>query len=352
MNLYSLLKPLIFKLDPEDAHNFFKKIVTCKLISPSINFFLDQFCSFKDDSLRQKIFDMEFDSPLGIASGYDKNAEMIQFLTSIGFSFVEIGSVTLNPQNGNPRPRIFRHEKEMSIQNMMGFNNIGALEIKKNLNHEFKVPIGVNIGKNKDAKDALKNYESSFNHLKNSGDYFVFNLSSPNTPNLRDLQNKTFIKEISQIIKNHNKPSFIKISPDMDKVSLFSVCEALLDSKLSGIICSNTTIDYACVNSAINQGGLSGEVLKIKSRKMLKLISSSFFNDFKMNSKILISVGGISDADEAYCRIRLGANLIQIYSGIIYNGPMIVKKINYGLSKMLKIDGFKNINEAIGIDIN
>lgn len=313
------------------------------------------YCSV-NENLSQDIHGLHFYNPVGLASGYDKNGEAIRALASLGFGHIEVGSVTHMPQDGNPKPRLFRHITEQSIQNAMGFNNVGVRGVLANLKevYPFCIPIGINIGKNKNIAqgDSLKNYELSLDALKDYGDYFVFNLSSPNTPGLRDLQNEGFISELLCMANGiTKKPLFIKISPDMEIDSMLSICQKAIDYGVSGIIATNTSIDYSLVSEPAKRdgacfGGISGKALATKSKGILKILGEHFHK-----KTTLVSVGGINSADEAYERIKLGASLVQILSGMIYEGPNLASSINKKISAKLKEDGFKSIEDAIGVGL-
>ena len=346
--MYRRIKKYIFKLDPENAHKITENLL---IIAQAMSFVLERlarrFCVV-DERLKSKVCGLDFYNPIGLAAGFDKNATMTKGLLSLGFGFIEIGTITPKPQDGNPKPRIFRFERENSIQNAMGFNNDGSSEILRRVNriYPFAIPLGINIGKNKitEPEKTLFDYKKLVSAFKNSGDYFVVNLSSPNTPNLRDLQNEEFVKTLfSEITQQTDKPIFLKISPDMQIDSMLKVCESAINCGASGIIATNTTIDYTLLSGAKDFGGISGEVLKKKSREVFSILSENFFD-----KTTLISVGGVNDGDEAYERIKLGASLVQVYSAMIFEGPALISEINKGILRRLEEDGFKNINEAIG----
>ncbi|STQ85842.1 dihydroorotate dehydrogenase (quinone) [Helicobacter muridarum] len=357
MSFYRQLKPLLFKIDPEKAHNLVTKLMS---ITPKLHllesYLVASYCKVYDN-LSQDIHGLHFYNPVGLASGFDKNAEFIRSLAGIGFGFLELGSITQMPQNGNPKPRIFRHIEEESMQNAMGFNNIGARGMLANLkkHYPFSIPLGINIGKNKDLvlSDSLKNYELSLDTLKDHGDYFTFNLSSPNTPNLRDLQNESFVGELISMAREvTNKPLFLKISPDMEVDVMLAVCQKAIDCGINGIVATNTTIDYNVIANPIKKndvaiGGISGKALCEKSRTVLKILGQNFFG-----KTTLISLGGISDANELYTRLGLGASLVQLMTSFIFHGPSLIANINKELSHKLEVDGFKSISEMIGKDIS
>ncbi len=345
---YENLKKIMFKLEPETAHMLagigLKLIGNCP---PLFNICTKR--NFIDNPiLSQEIFCTTFANPVGLAAGFDKNGEYIKAAAALGFGFSEIGTVTPKPQDGNPKPRLFRLIEDNSIQNAMGFNNKGSYYMIQQLKKLkfFNYPIGINIGKNKitPQNEALKDYETLFKAFKNYGTYIVINISSPNTPGLRDLQNEKFIQEVFKIGKAiTTKPILLKIAPDMSKEAAINLCKVAIESGADGIIATNTTIDYSLTANAKDFGGISGELLKEKSFEIFDAIAQEFYG-----KTLLISVGGIDSAKEAYRRIKAGASLVQIYTSLIYKGPSIVKDINKGLIKLLKQDGYTNIKEAIG----
>jgi dihydroorotate dehydrogenase len=343
-----IFRDLLFKFDPEMAHNIFASIFTTLSYAPqSLNYFIEKNFVI-DKQLNQKIFNKDFLNPVGLAAGFDKNATMAKSLCAFGFGFLEFGSVTKIAQNGNAKPRLFRYKKEKSLQNAMGFNNDGAFKIASRLEkiYPFSLPIGINLGKNKwiENNDSIKDYVFLVETFKDIVDYFVINISSPNTKNLRDLQNKDYIKELlSSITQISNKPILIKIAPDMDIKSCVDLCVYAIENNASGIIATNTTNDYSLLENAKDFGGISGAVMKDKSTKVFKAISKELFGKCT-----LISVGGISNSEDAYERILHGASLVQIYTSIIYEGLSVVKNINQGILDRMKQDGFSHISQAIG----
>ncbi len=347
---YDSIKPLLFKLQPENAHH----LAECVLRLPNIcqipfNPFLESHF-ITDESLKQELFGRTFLNPVGLGAGFDKNATMIRGIQTLGFGFTEIGTVTPKPQAGNPKPRMFRHIEEESIQNAMGFNNDGAYKVVKRLQarYPFTTPIGVNIGKNKitPEKEAINDYTHLIKSFNGLGDYFVINISSPNTPGLRDLQNEEFITKLFAEAKAlTDMPILLKIAPDMEIEDAVALTKMAVEKGADGIIATNTTIDYSLVKHPKAIGGLSGAVLKEKSFKIFDAIANELYG-----KTVLISVGGINSAQEAYKRIKAGASLVQILSGIVFHGPDMIMKINKELIELLKADGFKNITEAIGSD--
>ena len=279
-----------------------------------------------------------------------KNATIIRGMQILGFGYTEIGTVTPKPQAGNPKPRMFRHIEEESIQNAMGFNNDGAYKVIKRLKERFPftTPIGINIGKNKvtPESEAINDYTHLIKAFNGLGDYFVINISSPNTPGLRDLQNEEFITKLfTEAKKLTDMPILLKIAPDMTHEDAIALTKMAVEKGADGIIATNTTIDYSLVKHPKDIGGLSGAVLKEKSFKLFEAIAKELYG-----KTTLISVGGIDSAEEAYKRIKAGASLVQILSGIVFHGPDMIMNINKKLIELIKADGYSNITEAIGAD--
>ncbi len=347
---YESIKPLLFKFEPETAHHIAEFVLRIPNICQiPFNPFLESHF-VNDASLRQEIFGRTFLNPVGLGAGFDKNATMIRGMQILGFGFTEIGTVTPKPQPGNPKPRMFRHIDEQSIQNAMGFNNDGAYKVVKRLKkrYPFTTPIGVNIGKNKitPENEAINDYIHLIKAFDGLGDYFVINISSPNTPGLRDLQNEEFIKNLfSQAKKLTSTPILLKIAPDMEVEDAVSLTTMAVEHGADGIIATNTTIDYSLVKHPKDIGGLSGAVLKEKSFKIFEAVAKELYG-----KTILISVGGIDSAHEAYKRIKAGASLVQIYSGLVFHGPDMIMSINNELIELIKADGYDNITQAVGAD--
>ena len=304
-----------------------------------------------DSKLTQEIFGVKFVNPVGLAAGFDKNATMIKSMPAMGFGFTEIGTMTPRPQDGNAKPRMFRYPEAKSVQNAMGFNNEGAHKVLKNLKEVYPacIPVGVNIGKNKTTPEefALSDYKMLIKKFEATSDYLVINISSPNTPNLRDLQNEKFITELFTMAKEFtNKPILLKIAPDMEAQQAIELCKSAVKAGASGIIATNTTIDYSLVPNCQDFGGLSGACLTDKSYSIFKEIAKELYG-----KTILISAGGISTGEQAYARIKAGASLVQSYSGLIFEGPSMVRKINEEMLELMAKDGYTNITEAIGSDL-
>ena len=301
--------------------------------------------------------------PIGLAAGFDKNGEGYEALAALGFAFVEIGTVTAQPQSGNPRPRLFRLPKDHAIVNRMGFNNRGADAVAKNLGHH-SVPLGVNIGKTKivDEADAAADYAKSAAILAPFASYLVVNVSSPNTPGLRSLQSVEKLEPILRAVKTevakHSAdrgirleaaPVFVKIAPDLADEDIDQIADLAVRLELSGIIATNTTIARSGLLSpaaeveACGAGGLSGAPVKARSLEVLRRLYT------RVGTKlVLISVGGIETADDVWARITAGASLVQTYSGFIYGGPFFVRRLTRGLGKLMRERGFAKLSDAIG----
>ena len=334
-----IIRPILFLFDTEKVHNFtflFFKII---LNLPFIGYIVRKIYSVENKKLHKKIFGLEFKNPVGLAAGFDKNAKLYNELTCFGFGFIEVGTVTPKAQNGNPKKRLFRLVDDEGVINRMGFNNDGMSKITARLKKNKNVLIGGNIGKNKSTPNnqAVNDYLLCFNYLHDFVDYFVVNVSSPNTPNLRELQNKEPLIEILKSIKAENltkskpKPILLKISPDLSKSNISDIVEIVLSLKIDGIIATNTTIQRNNLKSKnMNEsGGLSGKPILERSNEVIRYISEK-----SKGSIPIIGVGGIHSAQDAIDKINAGADLVQIYTGFIYEGPSLIRSINKALVEM------------------
>lgn len=360
--IYShLIRPLLFTMDAENAHHLAIKV---------LNQYSALVCAYqrrfevKDERLHLTIQGMHFSNPVGLAAGFDKSADAVQTLPALGFGFLELGTVTPLEQVGNPRPRIFRLPKDCGLINRLGFNNDGAVAVHGKLeklisvNRAPKIPIGINIGKGKDTElaRATDDYLYLLEKFYSYGDYFVVNISSPNTPNLRQLQKRAFLTELvaalqsknaelSSELKTAKKPLFVKIAPDLTCPQIDAIIQIVTEHEVSGIIATNTTISRDGLHSDIQQeGGLSGKPLKERASEIIRYIYRT-----TEGRVTVIGVGGIFSAEDAYEKISLGATLVQVYTGFIYKGPSLVKHINLGLLRLMEQDGLKNIEQAVGI---
>ena len=328
-----LILPFLFLFDPEKIHNFTFFCIKIIFKIPFLGFLTKSYFKVENDKLKRTLFGLTFPNPVGIAAGFDKNATHISEFEKFGFGFIEIGTVTPKPQPGNPKKRLFRLKKDNAVINRMGFNNDGVTKIKSRLNGNYKVIIGGNIGKNKltPNTEAKKDYLICFKELYDCVDYFVINVSSPNTPGLRELQSREFLNDLFTDLnkfRNNNKnikPILLKISPDLSKDKIIELIDVINKNKIDGIIATNTTVNFPELksNNKYEKGGLSGQPLYDKSNEVISFISK------KTGGKLpIIGVGGISTPEQALNKIRAGAHLIQLYTGIIYEGPGIASKIN------------------------
>jgi len=344
--LYKKIFPILNFIPPELAHNL------------AIRFFTNFKNKTNPDDLilNIKVCNLKFTNPIGLAAGFDKNGEAYDGLMRLGFGFVEIGTVTINPQFGNKKPRIFRLLEDKAIINRLGFNNIGAEKVLQNIEKYDSANgpglLGVNLGKNLDSKELIEDYLKLLKIFNRKASYITLNVSSPNTPGLRELEQKDnldkLVKKISLFKRKNsvNIPVFLKIDPDISKNQLSDISDIVLSSRIDGVIISNTSIQRSnelISKHASEKGGISGLPIKETSNKLLK--------DFYIltNGKIpLIGVGGISNGKDAYERILNGASLIQLYTSLIYKGPSIVNKIKEELVYLLKRDNHKSLDQAVG----
>lgn len=331
-----IILPVLFLIDPEKVHNIIFSSIKILFKFPFVKFLVSKFYIIDDSRLEKSLFGIKFKNPVGLAAGFDKNAQLFEELTSFGFGFIEIGTVTPKPQSGNPKKRLFRLVEDSAIINRMGFNNVGVEEVIENLKKNKSTLIGGNIGKNKITPNylAIDDYVTSFNMLFDFVDYFVVNVSSPNTPNLRDLQEKEpltkLINSLISINRNKTKPKpiLLKIAPDLNNNQLLDIISIVKDTGLDGIIATNTTINRDNLKSVNKNelGGLSGKPLTSRSTEVIKFISKN------SNKTIpIIGVGGINTVADALEKFDAGADLIQIYTGFIYEGPNLIRSINKAL---------------------
>lgn len=327
-----LIRPILFSFDPEQVHYFTTGLLKLILKVPILSTLYKNQYDYKSKKLNTKVFDLLFKNPVGLAAGFDKNAEFYQEMTALGFGFIEIGTVTPKPQPGNPKKRLFRLKKDQALINRMGFNNKGVEAAVKALKNKGDIIIGGNIGKNKTTsnENAVEDYEICFKALFDVVDYFVVNVSSPNTPDLRALQDKKPLLNILNRLQKLNlsklksKPILLKIAPDLNESQLLDILEIVKESKIAGIIATNTTISRDNLKSQ-NQdetGGLSGLPLKQRSTEVIQFLKANAKSDFP-----IIGVGGIHSASDALEKFEAGAELVQLYTGFVYEGPKLVKDI-------------------------
>ena len=352
---YRALKPLLFSLDPETAHEVVTGPARAMLAMPGGEFFLRGSLGFGSRRFRSTVAGIDFPGPVGMAAGFDKTAELYPFLSAAGFHFVESGTFTPLPQDGNPKPRLFRYPGSGALINRMGFNNPGIEKARSEFaaqdRRKRKGIRGINIGKNKITpnESAISDYSKAFTALQSFGDYIAINISSPNTPGLRELQTVGFLRELLQELirlRSPNGPSiFVKFAPDIESTDFVPLLEAALKGGAAGVILTNTTIsrDFAIEAEATTmEGGLSGRPLFDRSNAMIRLARDAAGSDFA-----IIGVGGIDSGPRALAKILAGANLIQIYSGYIFQGPMLPSNIARFLDSALK-KADCNLSDMVG----
>lgn len=329
----ALIRPILFLFDPEDVHHFTFALIRFLSKIPGFPSLFKSLYLIEDKRLETQVFGLKFKNPVGLAAGFDKDAKLYQELSNFGFGFIEIGTLTPKPQPGNPKKRLFRLKQDSAIINRMGFNNGGVEEAVKRLRKNKGVLIGGNIGKNKTTANdqAVLDYQTCFEALFNHVDYFVVNVSSPNTPNLRELQDKEPLTNLLQTLQNQNtakphpKPILLKIAPDLTDTQLLDIIDIIKQTKIAGVIATNTTISREGLNSPNKSetGGLSGKPLTNRSTEVIRFLSTNSNAAFP-----IIGVGGIHSPEDAIEKLQAGAALIQLYTGFIYEGPALVKAIN------------------------
>lgn len=358
MSLYeSILRPLLFRLPPETAHELGLGLLRHGLGMAPARFAAKKSCETEGFGKIER-FGLKFPNPLGVAAGFDKNGVVVEQLSALGFGFVEVGTVTLDPQGGNPKPRVFRLPQDQALINRLGFNNDGAEEIAGRLAAAKRsCVIGVNIGKNRDIpnEEAVENYLATFRLVHPVADYIAVNVSSPNTPGLRDLQAAdaldTLLSELAKCNRSFEtqKPILLKIAPDLTEKQVGEMVEAAMENRIAGIIATNTTIGREGLRTSeadlkkIGPGGLSGKPVANRSCSVIRKVYR--FSDGRLP---IIGVGGIFTAEDAFAKVAAGASLLQAYTGFVYGGPGFAKRINSGLVEILKRKGFGSIDEAIG----
>jgi dihydroorotate dehydrogenase len=362
----SIIRPILFRKDAERAHEFTLESLERLAIAaaPAAK------RVFTREALKVRLAGVDFPNPVGLAAGCDKNARAAALWAGFGFGFVEVGTVTAQPQQGNPQPRVFRLAQDSAIINRLGFNSEGSEAVAQRLSklwsrsQSMTVPLGVNIGKTKvvTGEDAIiEDYCTSFRRLAPYADYVAINVSSPNTPGLRLLQAREPLTALVQALKLQSEelfaakasknstgqpvPLFIKISPDMSDEDMADVVEVALENGLSGVIATNTTLARQGVTSE-QDGGLSGRPLRKRANEVMR-----FLYRVSEGKLPLIGVGGIESAEAAYERIRSGASLVQLYTGMVFEGPYLAKQINVGLMKLLAKDGCSSVAEVVGVDV-
>ncbi len=358
----SLIRPLLFRKDPEESHEMILRLLArLEFLYGSF----DDWYKVEDERLVVQIGPLTLPNPVGLAAGFDKNVTAPKMLSSFGFGFMEVGAITAQAQPGNPKPRIYRLLEDNALINRLGFNNEGAAVLAIKLDRlrarggRPKIPMGINIGRTKTVEtiDAVADFLSCFETLFPHGDFFTLNVSSPNTPNLRDLQEKSLLRELLSAVQEKNrelsaranvglKPVFVKIAPDMEYAQVDEVIEVVEQVKLTGIVATNASAfmrEGLKSRNGPEPGGLSGRPITAMVTKFIAHIYQ-----ITQGRLPIIGVGGIFNAQDAYEKIQAGANAVQIYTGWVFEGPGAVKRINQGLLRLLERDGLKHISKAVG----
>ncbi|KAA1243933.1 quinone-dependent dihydroorotate dehydrogenase [Aquimarina sp. RZ0] len=336
----AIIRPILFKYDPEKVHHFTFRMIKIMAKIPFVPGIFKSIYQINNPNLEREVFGLKFKNPVGLAAGFDKDAKLFNELSDFGFGFVEIGTLTPKPQEGNPKKRLFRLKNDAAIINRMGFNNGGVEDAVRRLKKNKGVLIGGNIGKNKltSNDNAEEDYKICFDALFAYVDYFVVNVSSPNTPNLRALQDKEPLTALLNSLQSTNqekalpKPILLKIAPDLTEEQLFDIIDIIKETKIAGVIATNTTISRKGLRSnlalANEKGGLSGKPLTDRSTEVIRFLSEKSGKAFP-----IIGVGGIHSPHDAIEKIEAGASLVQLYTGFIYEGPGLIKQINKELLK-------------------
>lgn len=356
-----LIRPLLFIGDPEKTHE--RTLVLLSKMTP-LDGVLERLLCVHDPRLRVNVDGLTFPNPVGLAGGFDKNAVAVRTIASLGFGFMEVGAVTALAQPGNPKPRLYRLPADQALINRLGFNNEGAAVIAERLRalresgEPLKVPVGINLGRSKivETKDAVADFVSAFEKLFLYGDFFTLNVSSPNTPQLRELQEKKLLRGLLQAIQEKNRalgaqcgleprPILVKIAPDMEFSQADDIIEVATTEKISGVIATNATafLRETLASHSQEPGGLSGKPLRHLATSFVRHLYRAVGGQLP-----IIGVGGIFSAEDAYEKIKAGATAVQVYTGFVYEGPLAVKRINQGLIRLMERDGYKSIAEAIG----
>src|SRR2546421_8134253 len=359
LSLYSLIRPILFRLPAESVHEFALKALRSGLSTSFVREAVAKRLVTREFGSLNR-FGLEFSNPIGLAAGFDKNGSYTGELASLGFGFIEVGTVTNQPQPGNPKPRLFRLPKDRALINRLGFNNLGATEVARNLRTTgSNCVIGVNIGKSRNVaiEDAVPDYLASFDAVYDVADYIAVNVSSPNTPNLRELQAASLLEELLTALQQRNKalssprpkPLLLKIAPDLSESEMEQIVAVAIEANVAGIIATNTTIRRDGLQSPaaevqrLGDGGLSGAPLRSRSNEVI-----SFIYNLTRGKLPIIGVGGVFSAEDAWEKICAGASLVQLYTGFIYEGPSVARRINEGLRRILAREGFVSLDEAVG----
>jgi dihydroorotate dehydrogenase len=353
MSLYATVRPLLFSLPPERAHRVGKTTLRAAQSTGLTRRLLQRRYRYRHPALTVERFGLTFPTPVGVAAGFDKNGEVTHALADLGFGVTEVGTVTPSPQAGNPKPRLFRLPEDDGMINRLGFNGQGADRVADRLAARGRpgVPLAVNIGKmnDSDAETAIDDYASVFDRLYDHADYFVVNVSCPNTPEEYDEQTPEHLREVFGTLAAANdegKPLLVKVGPDADREDLADLVDIVHEFDVAGIVATNTTTDHSGLESthADEWGGVSGRPLESKATETVRSLAG-------LTDLPIVGVGGVRDAESAYRKIRAGASLVQLYTGLVYGGPSTARQINRGLVELLERDGFDSVDDAVGADL-
>ncbi|WP_018256787.1 quinone-dependent dihydroorotate dehydrogenase [Halomicrobium katesii] len=350
MNPYDIARPLLFQLPAETAHRTVHRLLEVADETP-VTELLERRYRVDDDRLAIEAFGQRFDSPVGVAAGFDKNAEVPGALGALGFGFVEVGGVTAEPQTGNPRPRMFRLREDEAIINRMGLNNHGADAVGERLAAtDAAVPVGVNIAKSEHVgtDDAPDDYRYTYERVADGGDFFVVNVSCPNSQGFEELQNRESMAAILGELKDAGAaPILVKLAPDLPEPAIEDALAIVRELDLDGVVATNTATERpASLQSRhrVETGGLSGKPIEDRATRMVRFVAERV-------DVPVVGVGGVSSAEGAYRKIRAGATLVELYTALVYEGPTLAREINEGLVALLEADGFETIEDAVGADL-
>jgi dihydroorotate dehydrogenase len=354
MALYDAVRPALFRLPPETAHTLGTYGLRAVQSSGFVRRAVRRQFQFEHPMLEVTAFGQTFSNPVGVAAGFDKNAEVTHALADLGFGFVEVGTVTPYPQPGNPRPRLFRLPDEEAVINRMGFNGQGAERVRERFETEGRpaVPVAVNVGKmnSSDADEAVEDYRRAFSRLYDHGDLFVVNVSCPNTPEAYDQGDPDHLRRTFSTLEAENdadKPVLVKVGPDDEREQLAALVDVVEAHDIDGIVATNTTTSREGVSSPKREegGGLSGKPLESRATRVVRTL-------YELTDLPIVGVGGVDSAESAYRKIRAGATLVELYTGLIFQGPGLPGEVNRGLVKLLRRDGFDSVDEAVGADVD
>jgi dihydroorotate dehydrogenase len=353
MPAYDAVRPFLFSLPAESAHSLGKSTLKFAQSTGLSRRAVRALYRVRDPRLSVERFGVEFPSPVGVAAGFDKNGEVTHCLADLGFGFAEVGTVTPYPQDGNPRPRLFRLPEDEGMVNRLAFNSQGAERVRDRLESRGlpDVPVSVNIGKmnESDEDDAIEDYRTVLRTLSRYPDYFVLNVSCPNTPEEYDEQSPDHLRRVFSALAEENvedKPLLVKVGPDSTREGLADLVDIVHEFDVSGVVATNTTTDHSGLvsHNRVEWGGVSGRPLRASATRTVRTLA-------ELTDLPIVGVGGVDSPETAYEKIRAGASLVQLYTGFVYRGPSTAKQINRGLVELLEADGFDSVEEAVGVDV-